>query len=441
MRWFAGAVFLLLIALVFNLGLLAYAMYALLGAIVISRVLTRIWAESLTADRECNRYTAQIGETVAVVITVQNRGWLPIPWVLLEDLLPRHALLPPPPRLRVEGRRLQLVMLHGHGRKTILYQLHCQQRGYFQIGPLVLETGDVFGLHRRYRVVTSPHYLLVYPEVVPLEGYEISSRRPLGEIRMSYRLYEDPTRIAGVRQYMAGDPLNRVHWRATARAGSLHSKVYEPSSMAGATIVLDFHQSSYVPKDEPYRSELAVTTAASLAHALYHMGQQVGLVTNGRDTADRIRQEGWDSDARSRRDAQRAASMLAHSDRLRPVVVETRQGQEQLMRILETLARVELTDGLSFVHLLEETASRLPHNATVLAILTVVAPETAVALGNLRRKGFAVSVLVNVYHIHDFERAASLLSAHGIEARYLRDRESVAVVCRNFILGKMEAVG
>jgi uncharacterized repeat protein (TIGR01451 family) len=441
MRWFAGALFLLLVALVFNLGLLAYAMYALLGAIVVSRVLTRIWAENLTATRECNRYTAQIGDTVAIAITVKNRGWLPIPWVLLEDLLPRHALLPPPPRLRVEGRRLQLIMLFGHSRKTLLYQLHCQQRGYFQIGPLVLETGDVFGLHRRYRVATLPHYLLVYPEVVPLEGYEISSRRPMGEIRMSYRLYEDPTRIAGVRPYMAGDPLNRVHWRATARAGCLHSKVYEPSSMAGATIVLDFHQASYDPKDEPYRSELAVTAAASLAHALYHMGQQVGLVTNGRDAADRIRQEGWDSEARSRREAQRAASMLTQSDRLLPVVVETRQGQEQLMRILETLARIELTDGLSFAHLLEETTSRLPQNATVLAILADVTPETAAALGNLRRKGFAVSVLVNVYQIHDFERAAGLLAAHSIEARYLRDKESVATVCQNYVLGKVEAVG
>jgi len=51
------------------------------------------------------------------------------------------------------------------------------------------------------------------------------------------------------------------------------------------------------------------------------------------------------------------------SDRLRPVVVETRRGPEQLVRILETLARVELTDGLPLADLIGETASRMPRDA------------------------------------------------------------------------------
>ncbi len=134
----------------------------------------------------------------------------------------------------------------------------------------------------------------------PLAGFDIASRRPIGEVKMSYRLFEDPTRVAGVRPYEAGDPLNRINWRATARTGALHSKVYEPSTVAGVTVLLDFHQASFDERHEPVRSELAVTMAASLANAVFEMGQQVGLVTNGRDAADRIRQEGWDFDFRSR---------------------------------------------------------------------------------------------------------------------------------------------
>src|SRR5205085_11404042 len=115
----------------------------------------------------------------------------------------------------------------------------------------------------RFAVATAPNFLLVCPAIVPLEGYELASRRPIGEVVLTHRLYEDPTRIAGVRAYEAGDPLNRVHWRATARTGQLQSKTYEPTTLSGVTILLDFHESGYPAAREPHRSELAVTAAAS----------------------------------------------------------------------------------------------------------------------------------------------------------------------------------
>lgn len=434
MKWFAGAILVLLIAIVLDLGLLAYSMYALLAVLIVSRFLARTWAENVTAVRECNQLTTGIGETVAVVVTVENRGPIPVAWVFLEDLLPRHALIFKPPHLGVNGNRVQLTMLKKRGRSTIFYQLACNRRGYYQIGPLVLETGDLFGLHRRYRVLTEPHFLLVYPDVVPLEGFELASRRPIGEVRMSHRLFEDPTRIAGVRRYQAGDPLNRVHWRATARTGELHSKVYEPSTVAGATLVLDFHRDAYDPKHEPFRSELAITAAASMANAVYQLGQQVGLATNARDAADRIRQEGWDYDLRTRDVARQAAAMRADSDRLAPVTIPTQRGPDQFMRILETLARLELTDGLTLAQLVGETANRMPRDATVIVILPRVTDQSAIALGNLRRRGFAVTAFVNLYDEYDYAAAAGKLMAEGVEARHLRDGETIAALCRRYVL-------
>lgn len=434
MRWLVVTLVLLAVALVLNLGLLAYALYALLGVIVLSRMLADRWSAELTATRTTNRDHVKIGDSVAVVTVLENRGWLPIPWLLLEDLLPRKALLYNPPNLQITGRRLQLVSFAGRGRKTISYQLKCNCRGYYQLGPLVAETGDVFGLYRRYRILSEPSFVLVMPDVVPLVGFDIASRRPIGEVRMTHRLFEDPTRIAGVRGYQAGDPMNRIHWRATARTGLLHSKIYEPSTVAGATIVLDFHEQSFAPQDEPVRSELAVTAAASLAGALAQMGQQVGFISNGRDAAERIRREGWTHDQlRTRREAQ-AAVAEKDNHRLRPVIVPTRRSIIQLRHILEALARLEKSDGLPFPQLVQEAASRMPHSATVIAILTNVTTEAALALGNLRRKGLAVTAFVNVYDEMDFGRMAGPLAAERIEVRQLRDRAGIARMCQRLLL-------
>jgi uncharacterized protein (DUF58 family) len=434
MRWFVVAIAFLLVAVALNLGLLAYAMYALLGVIVVSRALADRWSAELAATRSTNRDHVKIGDSVAVVTVVENRGWLPIPWLLLEDLLPRKALVHNPPNLQITGRRLQLVSFRGRGRKTISYQLKCNSRGYYQLGPLVVETGDVFGLYRRYRVLSEPSFVLVYPEVIALEGFDVASRRPIGEVRMSHRLFEDPTRIAGVRGYQSGDPLNRIHWRATARTGALHSKIYEPSTVAGATILLDFHQQSFAAADEPVRSELAVTAAASLAGALAQMGQQVGFITNGRDAAERIRREGWGHDqVHTRREAQSAGDEQ-ENHRLRPVIVPTRRSSIQLRQILETLARIEKSDGLPFPALVHESASRMPHSATVIALLASVTTEAALALGNLRRRGMAVTAIVNVYDEYDFARVAGPLVAERIEVRQLRDRAGIARMCQRMVL-------
>jgi uncharacterized protein (DUF58 family) len=452
MRWFLGLLLLLLAALVLESSLLAYAAYVLLGLLLVSRWLARNWAEHLSAIRACKKarrdedwpdpgregrpasLSADIGERLAVRLSVRNAGRLPVIWVLLEDaLLPASALDRRFPRLKVKGKRIQVRSIRAGANAELRYQLECVGRGYFQIGPLILETGDLFGLHRRYRVLAEPVFLMVYPKVVPLTGYDIASRRPIGDVRLSLRLYEDPTRIAGVRRYEAGDPLNRVHWRATARTGTLHSKVVEPSTLSGATVLLDFHAASYHQRGEPFRSELAVTAAASLVNAVCEMGQQVGLVTNGRDAADRIRLEGWrNQDPRTREAARQAATAEETGPpRIEPQIVPTRRGVEQLQRAREVLARVELAQGLTFAQLVIETAPRLPRDATVLAVLADVSVESAVALGNLRRRGLAVSVVLVMMDEEALEKAYARLLAEGVrDLRHLANEAELPDVCR-----------
>jgi uncharacterized protein (DUF58 family) len=441
MRWFIGATLLLIAALLLESGLLAYAMYVLLGMLLVSRFLARSWVNHLSAirrialasdpERPPGDLTAEIGDKVSVHLTVHNGGMLPVPWVLLEDLLPKASLDKRFPRLRLKGKRLRVAMISGGGNLEMKYQIECLARGYHAIGPLVLENGDLFGLHRRFRVETEPAYLLVYPRVVPLTGYDLESRRPIGDVRMTYRLFEDPTRISGVRPYEAGDPMNRVHWRATARTGELHSKVLEPSTLSGATVLLDLHSAGYPERGEPYRSELAVTTALALANAVYVMGQQMGLITNGRDAADRLKTEGVTDDPRTRRVARSNNPMADSSDRLRPMIVDTRRGVEQLHRVRETLALAELTDGMTFARMVIEAAPRIPRDATVVAVLPDVPPETAIALGNLQRRGMAVTAVLVLMDPDPLEAGYGRLIAEGIrDIRHLPDISALPDLAR-----------
>jgi uncharacterized protein (DUF58 family) len=431
MRYLVWILLAIVAVVILGMGLQVFALVALALFIGGNWTLCRYWSRNIWATREVSHEEAEIGERVEVSICLENRGRLPIIWTVVEELLSPHALLPPPGKLEVEGRRVHLVTLPGRGKMRIGYRLKCRGRGFFQLGPLVIEVGDLFGLFRRYRVLTAPRFLTVFPPLLPIEGYDIASRRPIGEIRLTHRLYEDPTRIVGVREYRQGDSLRQIHWKATARTGPLQSKVYEPSYIAGATLAVDFHRHSY---PDIARAELAITCAASLAAAICAQRQQVGLVSNGRDAAERIRTEGREIEYRSRRDARQASQMSSVSDRLFPVIIRTTRGDLQLYRILETLARLEPGEGLSMGQALLEVAPWLPRDATVVVILPGAEDSTLGVLVALRQHGFPVTVILNTYEPHDYAVAAERFLSYGIEARHLRDESSITQLCQPYIL-------
>jgi hypothetical protein len=95
---------------------------------------------------------------------------------------------------------------------------------------------------------------------------------------------------------------------------------------------------------------------------------------------------------------------------------------------------VELTDGLTLPQLIVETAGRLPRDATVLAVVGTVSPETALALGNLRRRGHAVTAVLIIFGEDPYEDAMGRLLAEGIDVRHVRDEAELAALCQQQVL-------
>ena len=84
--------------------------------------------------------------------------------------------------------------------------------------------------------------------------------------------------------------------------------------------------------------------------------------------------------------------------------------------------------------LLTESTSRLPRDSTVVAILAEVTTTTALALGTLKRSGYAVTAIVNVFDDYQFSQAAGRLLAEGIESRHLKDEQSIVTICQRQML-------
>ncbi|MEK7793308.1 MAG: DUF58 domain-containing protein [Candidatus Hydrogenedentota bacterium] len=410
--FFAIPVVLIAIAFAVKSPYMAFTVYAFLLLVGIAYFSSHAWLAGLDASRRVSGTMFQQGDTIDVGLTIHNkRGW-PIPWIFVEDQYPRDMAR------KGDNARLAVLM---PGRKIDLdYTLTLHRRGYHRIGPLIMESGDLFGLQRRFRTGVSQNYISVLPTIAYIDTFTISGRRPQGPVRISNRVYEDPTRIAGIREYQRGDPLNRIHWKATARNGRLFTKTLEASTVTGGTMVLDLREDNYLPEKRDKRVELAVTTTASIAYLLQMAGEQVGMLTNGFDAALVAQYDVEARDVVAKTDLDSALSYDLIDDRIKPLQVPTLKSSIQAQKIAENLARVLPARGLDIDQLILIEHRNLPRDAALLVVCPLVSERLALVLAEMKVIGFNVSVfIIDDRKAHD--EAALLLAPHRINTFHITE--------------------
>jgi uncharacterized protein (DUF58 family) len=244
-------------------------------------------------------------------------------------------------------------------------ELPCPERGYYQLGPARLRSGDGFGLFTSQRVEADTAGVVVYPRTLPLPDLGLPTARPLGERKGHQSIFQDPLRIAGVRDYQPNDPVRRIDWKATARRGQLQSRVYEPSTTQHLIVALnvDTFEHSWLGHI-PELLEANVVVAASIARWAYEARYAAGLLANG---------------------------SLPGSDQ--PISIAPGRAPDQLARILEALGGIGPMTVTSLAAQLERQSHRLPLGATV-AVVTALMPERLAAiLRGLHESGQLVVVL------------------------------------------------
>lgn len=414
--WFIVAVAALGLAFLLQSPYMAFAVYTFLLLVGLAHFSSLAWLSGLDCTRTLSRETALQGEDISIKVVVENkRGW-PIPWIFIEDYHPKDF-----PRT---GQNKQLAFLMPGHSVTLEYTLQCPRRGYHRIGPLLMESGDLFGLQRRFRTGVQQDYISVLPTVAYIDTFNVATKRPHGPVRLSNRIYTDPTRINSIREYAPGDPLNSIHWKATARTGKLHVKTYEPSSVIGGTLVLDLHEASYKPDRKEERMELAITTTASIAYLLQISGEQVGMITNARDAAEVAQYEIEKRETLSRQEVDAEVEGELQGTRISPLCVETSRTPYQAQRIIENLARVLPTDGLDGMGLVMNQYHMLPRDATLMIVAPIITERMALALGAIKLSGFNVSVFL-IMDQRAYEEAALFLAPHNIHIFHIEHERSL----------------
>jgi uncharacterized protein (DUF58 family) len=369
-RWFT------LLFLIFAAGLILRSPFllALPTAMGVVLALAAWWKkhalEGVVYRRRFHYTRAFPGERFPLRVEIENRKLLPLTWLRIQDPWPK-AIGPEedeilaPSHVTDMGFLTHVFSLRWYERVFRCYNLVYRKRGVYPVGPAQLESGDLFGIYEQTRPAGRTEYITVFPALIPIPELDLPPEDPFGERRSRRRLFEDPNRPMGIREYQPEDSFRRMHWPATARTGQLQVKVYQPTSARVMMLCLNvstYHR--YWEGVYPALLEYLVSVAATLVHRGLQDGYRVGLISNG---------------------------SLANSDQ--PFRIQPGRSQQQLAHLLQSLAGVTPLVTAPFERFLLREIPRVPYGASLMIVTAWTTPELAETLLRLKRHERRITLL------------------------------------------------
>jgi len=363
--------------LVILAGLLLAAWYGqaviviVLGLFLSAAGLSKLWSRFSLAGVSCQRLLSERrvfpGEHVELRLRLVNCKLLPLPWIQIDDEIPvgfaPDVSLAPSSRTGF-GFLSKATALLWYTGVSWKHRLYCHKRGYYTLGPIMVSSGDIFGFYPRSTTEPIIDHVIVYPRIFPVAQLGIPSLHPLGETTAERRIFEDPVRVIGVRDYSPRDSRRRIHWKASARHQNLQVKVFEPTTTLKAALFLAIDSFQHDGPQDEENFELGISTAASVANHLTEQRSSVGLFVNSR---------------------------LADSGQ--PITILPGSGTNQLIEMLEALAKVTPLSSTPSEEFLQAERASLPWGSTLVFILHKPSPSLIQLLVGLKESGHKLLVL------------------------------------------------
>ncbi len=382
---------LFLIALVGALSTGRSLWWTFAGALFTLIVIPVAWAwlgvNWLRVARRTFTRVAQVGETLEEEFRLTNLSRIPKLWVEVRDqsTLPGHCA----------SRVVSLI--GGRQWRGWRVKTRCAQRGRYTLGPLIVCSGDPLGIYQMQRRLGVAHPILVYPATFDFHDFPLPATILNGGDALRRRTHYATTNAAGVRDYVAGDSINRIHWPTSARRQRLIVKEFELDPISDVWVALDlFREAHFGPEQSeedslmeqqppiaadgeppisallpPRTEEYAISVAASVAKHFLRQGRVVGLIAHG-----------------------------AHRE-----VIPGERGERQLTKILETLSVVRAQGEIPFDRVLSAESVMLARGTTLIAISA--SPDTTWALAVQQIVHNGVRVVAIVLDSRSFGTAAS----------------------------------
>jgi len=306
-------VFFLFIALLNSQNDLTVLALIALSLLVGSKIWCRLGPTKIDHQTGLDRLRVFPGETLTLSTRVRNAKMLPVLAQLSVSVANAFQPIDSPTGMKKD------CSLLWYQEAVFQWQLTALRRGVYPVGRAELSVGDLFGFYTKKLDAGPPLDVIVYPHLIPLKPVALPRRDFFG-IPGSKSPIEDPVYVYGTRDYQSGRPARYIHWKASARFRRLQEKICEPAAQEKILLMVDV--AGFLENGAQAEFEKLLQVAASAAVNFDRSGFAVGLVTNG---------------------------VLQGRG---PVVLPIGRGAQQVPKILEALARLQIKPAAGMIDIL-----------------------------------------------------------------------------------------
>jgi uncharacterized protein (DUF58 family) len=242
----------------------------MLGLWLLATLWINALEHSLSIERRINLAWATVGDSVPEELTVVNKSRLPVLWVeIVDEAGTTDASI----------RLVSDVDSNGSRRRHPVHLFN--QRGFYTLGPTRLRTSDPFGIYTLTLHDQHSSNILVLPPQLSLNQLKLSPGGWAGDRQQRRGALARAISDAGVRNYLPGDSLRRIHWRVSAHRDSLIVRQLESAASDDWWIFVDLDAGVQAGTGQDSTLELAIVLAASLIMRGLKERRRVGLALVG----------------------------------------------------------------------------------------------------------------------------------------------------------------
>jgi uncharacterized protein (DUF58 family) len=224
----------------------------------------------LEATRKMSKMLS-LGDENEISIEIKNHSAFKIHLELYDEL-----------PFQFQERKFRIpLQLEPEATEHILYNLRPIERGEYHFGFINAICSSLIGFVARRIEICQPQMTPVYPSIIQMKKYEllafarISTFEGIKRVRRLGHSYE----FEHIKQYVQGDDIRSINWKATGRKNQLMVNQYEDERSQQIYTIIDKSRSMHMPFNGLSLLDYSINTSLVISNIALKKHDRAGLIT------------------------------------------------------------------------------------------------------------------------------------------------------------------